>query len=98
MIIINDGIIRISENTAPAVIGKSIITPYISVAIVFICGKPTNRVPCASSIEPRNVNTLAIAIPGIARGRLTWRNVWNALAPTSLAASSCSFLTFHYKL
>jgi len=83
------GITMISANTAPAVAGKSRITPYISVIIVRYWGSPTISVPTLSPREPMNACIVATAIPGQAMGRVTEKNVRTGPAPTSRAASSC---------
>ena len=70
------------------------MTLYMEVAIVLISGKPTNKVPCASSNDPRKVYMEETAMPGTAAGKVTCINVRIGPAPTSRAASSCWRCTF----
>ena len=61
--------------------------------MVFTWGKPTSSVPWASSRDPRKVNTLATAMPGMANGSVIRKNVRKGPAPASLADSSCCLYT-----
>ena len=53
-------------------------------------GTPTKKVPVNSSREMRNTKIALARIPGRARGRVTVRNAWKAVAPMLRAASSSS--------
>ena len=63
--------------------------PYISTGMVLMRARPTSMVPWASSMDPRKVYSVATAIPGVAMGSVTLKNVRMGPAPTSRAASSC---------
>ena len=93
-IITMDGRISRIAKTAPIWIAEeSRMMPYMATGIVWIRPIPTSMVPCASSMDPRKVYSVATEMPGMAIGSVTLKKVRMGPAPTSRAASSCCLCT-----
>ena len=52
------------------------------------CDPDMNRTVMKSPITSVTTKIVPIMMPGLVSGRITWRRVWNPLAPLSRAASS----------